>query len=254
MTKRRIAAALTTTIAALVTAGSGFAPAMASDSPGDTFNIRSITVQSVHVRSTSCVYTPIAVTVDAGSATGGDVDFNATIDFWRGSKQVDSDYVYDSVNPASSVFTIRDNYMFCPYSGLGSMRTGPSQVDGTAYDSDYNTLADEQFTDYTRGTFVAKASTVTALSTTRLSGNRTKFTAVPRYFSVDYSGWKRWGNKYVTLQRQTSAGSWVRVATMKTSSRGVAVTTLKVSRGQKYRVLTPGTTVAWTGTSATRAS
>ena len=253
----RLLSAATATISTAATLAFVGAPsASAADGTGDTFNIRSISVSDVHVRSTSCVNTPMSVTFDSGAARGGETSVSADVEIWRGSRQVDTAFVYGDPTPTSSTFTLRDSYLFCPWvDELGTLTAGPSQVDGSAYDPEwYDTLAEEQFTDYTRTRFHARQDSRTSLTATRLSGGRTRFTVVPSYFSVNSSAWKRWGSKTVTLQRLSSTGSWVRVASVTTSRRGTGTKTISVARGKRFRVVTGGTSATWSSTSATRTS
>lgn len=235
---RRIAAAPALALLASTLIFAGAAPSSAD--PGNAFDVYSIEVGDLRVKSGACRNIPITLRHDASSYVD---DIDANVEFWRGSRYVGSEYLY-----SGSSGSLRGSFFYCPnLDGFGNFKAGPSEVSWSSYD--YSDLGN--FTDATTGSFkVLQDARVTKLKAKR-KGKKVTITGRSSWYSVDASRWlsdpKRWKLK---LQRQASGGKWKTVKNFRAGKKGFTVKVTAKKRA-KYRVVSAAGRDTWSGVSKT---
>lgn len=214
----------------------------------------------VAIASSSCRNIAYSVWIGGGSDLS-DLDASGTIDVWRGTRNVGSDFAFDDVVGGR----IRSTYLWCPYTdGLGNFRF--DFVEGSwsgvtpceHYDHEYGYC--EVGEDYVDGTLVGgsdgrttvkQAARVNQLRSQR-SGAVRSVSAKAIFYSIGQSRWA-WvpRGRAVVLQRRAVGGTtWTRVKTLSVSRRGVISTRWSASRVSDYRLVTGSTASTWNGVSA----
>lgn len=231
--RRPVAAAASLLIAAsgamLITA----TPAHAAGA----FDLYALHSPGLHVNSNSC--RDVQVTAKTTADPTQVEDIWATVDVWRGNKQIDN-LDLEPVN--GDVDQLAGQYYYCPYlDGVGRFRLGSTEVEW--YDVNYN---DTSFVDDTTGGMVIKQATRDKFSATR-SGARRTFYSHASFFAVGY-GWSHFPKGYrVTLQRRPADGSgaWKSIQSQRTNKRGNTTYIVRAAKKHQYRVVRPSTTRSW---------
>lgn len=213
----------------------------------------------VAITSNSCRNLPYSVRIGGGSDLS-ELDASGTVDVWRGTRNVGSDFAWDDVVDGR----IRSSYLWCAYSdGLGTLRL--DFVEGSwsgvtpceHYDHEYGYC--EVGEDYVDGTLhggsdgritVKQAARVKDLRSRRDGAIRSA-SARAIFYSISQSRWAfiPRGTAVVLQRRAVGATSWARVKTIRVARRGVISTRWSASRVFDYRLVTVSTARTWNGVS-----
>lgn len=121
-----MAIGLTVPVLTLMGGGTAVANAAASGAAQQDFDVWLRAGNKVHVKSGSCRDLTFTMRHNAGLLESCD----AAVEVWRGPNYLGQtyDHQYDSRGP------LRASYYWCPFEGLGKLRLGPTEVDGTDND------------------------------------------------------------------------------------------------------------------------
>lgn len=222
---------------ASVLVGVGTAPASADS--GNEFDVYAVEVGDLRVNSGSCRSIPITLRHDIPY-----LDVSADVEIWRGSRYIDSEYLFDG-----GYGYLTDHLQHCPYSdGLGKFRAGPSDVEWASSDYSFS----DEFRDSTTGSFTVLQDARVKNVKAKRKGKKITITGKSTWYSVSASRWvadpKGWK---LRLQRQTKSGSWKTVKSLRSKKGGKF--TVKTSRSSRasYRVVSNASTTTWSGVSKT---
>lgn len=229
LVRKTILGFATAVVAAVATA----APAQALENPADLTAINA--PAKVSIGSSSCRNIPIqySVGVEAGWEFWG-----ADVNVLRNGEQ----HSLELISGAG-----QQSYFYCPYfDGLGKFQWGPSTV--TAWSDDAVDVF--EFNDASKDITWIRAKSTASVTATR-KGSKVTFTARTKRYNIDADEYRNWSSPKIVLQRKKADGTWVDVAAMAYTSKGVAKKTITASTAKTYRVISSDTTLTWGRASTT---